>query len=103
MDRAGVAQLPERLVFNCTGLGAKELFGDDSLYPVKGQLTYLLPQSEVNYAWVNGEAILYMFPRGDGIALGETHEQDVSSLEADAAQAKRIFDGVQALYAKMRG
>ena len=31
---AEIAALPERLVFNCTGLGARELFGDTELRPV---------------------------------------------------------------------
>ena len=30
--------LPEPLIVNCTGLGAKRLFRDDELTPVKGQL-----------------------------------------------------------------
>jgi hypothetical protein len=28
---------------NCTGLGARSLFSDTELTPIKGQLTYLLP------------------------------------------------------------
>lgn len=46
-DRAAIAALAQRLVFNCTGLGAKALFDDAELTPVKGQLTILLPQPEV--------------------------------------------------------
>jgi len=67
-DRAAVAALPEKLVFNCTGLGAKALFQDEELVPMKGQLTFLLPQPEVQYAVLTGD--LYMFPRSDGILLG---------------------------------
>src|SRR3546814_1651143 len=43
---AEIAALPERLVFNCTGLGARALFGDTELQPVRGQLAILLPQPE---------------------------------------------------------
>jgi glycine/D-amino acid oxidase-like deaminating enzyme len=35
-DRNEIQRLPEKLVFNCTGLGAKALFGDDELTPLKG-------------------------------------------------------------------
>ncbi|MEL7487553.1 MAG: FAD-dependent oxidoreductase, partial [Pseudomonadota bacterium] len=38
----------EKLFFNCAGLGARALFGDEALGPVRGQLTYLLPQPEVD-------------------------------------------------------
>src|SRR6185436_10919063 len=31
---AAIAALPERLAFNCTGLGARDLFGDSGLQPV---------------------------------------------------------------------
>jgi D-amino-acid oxidase len=36
--------LPESTIVNCTGLGARTLFGDDQLTAIKGQLTVLLPQ-----------------------------------------------------------
>src|SRR5690242_6471039 len=35
---ADIATLPEGLVFNCTGLGSRELFGDQGLQPIRGQL-----------------------------------------------------------------
>ena len=70
---AEISRLPERLVFNCTGLGAKALFNDEELTPVKGQLTFLLPQPEIEYSVVHGG--LYMFSRHDGIVLGGTHDE----------------------------
>ena len=54
---ADIAALPERLVFNCTGLGARQLFGDTELRPARGQLAILLPQPEIRYAFT-GEAKL---------------------------------------------
>jgi glycine/D-amino acid oxidase-like deaminating enzyme len=99
-DRAAVTSLPEKLVFNCTGLGARALFGDEELVPLKGQLTFMLPQPEVNYAVSAGE--LYMFPRSDGILLGGTHERGVWSLEPDPAAKARIVAGHQALFESFR-
>ena len=40
-----VAALAEPILINCTGLGARDLFGDRDLVSVKGQLTVLLPPS----------------------------------------------------------
>ena len=94
-------ELPEPVVVNCTGLGARALFGDQELVPVKGQLTVLLPQPEIDYALV-GPPGLYMFPRSDGILLGGTFERGVETLEPDAAQAERILNGHARLYAAMR-
>jgi glycine/D-amino acid oxidase-like deaminating enzyme len=95
-DRAAVSALPEKLVFNCTGLGAKALFQDEELVPMKGQLTFLLPQPEVQYAVLTGD--LYMFPRSDGILLGGTHETGVWSLEPDLAKKQAILAGHAAFF-----
>jgi glycine/D-amino acid oxidase-like deaminating enzyme len=71
---ADIAALPESLVFNCTGLGSRELFGDTDLHPARGQLAILEPQPEVRYAFTGSAG--YMFPRPDGIVLGGTFEVD---------------------------
>lgn len=89
-DLSEVRELPEPVVFNCTGLGARELVGDGELVPVRGQLVFLLPQPEVDYA-VLGREILYMFPRRDGILLGGSAERGVESLEPDPATTERIL------------
>jgi len=100
-DRVAIQELPEKLVFNCTGLGAKALFDDDELTPVKGQLTFLLPQPEVQYATIGGD--LYMFPRSDGILLGGTHEEGVWSLEPDLKRKTELLAAHKAFFDGFRG
>jgi D-amino-acid oxidase len=99
-DRAAIQGLAEKLVFNCTGLGAKALFDDEELTPVKGQLTILLPQPEVEYAVIHGD--LYMFPRSDGIVLGGTHEEGVWSLDPDLERKQQILAGHKAFFDSFR-
>lgn len=99
-SREQVQELPEPVIVNCTGLGAKALFGDEELEPVKGQLTFLLPQPEVDYMVITDG--LYMFPRRDGILLGGTFEHDVWSLDVDEAARRRIVAGHRALFEGMR-
>lgn len=101
-DRAAIAQLKQPLVFNCTGLAAKDLFADPELTPVKGQLTLLLPQAEVDYAYVDGSRDLYMFPRPDLIVLGGSHEEGVMSTEPQAAIAERVLAGHQRIAQQLR-
>ena len=91
--------LPERLIVNCTGLGSKELFADDQLIPIKGQLTVLLPQPEVDY--IIGANGLSMIPRQDGILLGQTWERGESSLEPSATEAQRVMEGLTQFFADM--
>jgi glycine/D-amino acid oxidase-like deaminating enzyme len=101
-DRAELAEIAAPLIVNCTGLGAKALFGDDELAPIKGQLTLLLPQPEVNYVYLDGARDLYMFPRRDAVILGGSHQQGIWSTEPDEAQAARIFEGHKQIAAGMR-
>ena len=89
-SREEIARLPEPTVFNCTGLGARALFGDEELIPVRGQLEVLLPQPEVDYCYVDGGA--YMFPRHDGIILGGTWDDGNWSLAPNPEQASQILD-----------
>ena len=95
-----LSSLSELIIINCTGLGARELFGDRELMPVKGQLTALLPQPEVDYAMVTGG--LYMFPRRDGIMLGGTFERGVETLDVNHEAEQRILAGHQRIFDGMR-
>jgi hypothetical protein len=88
--------LSESLLVNCTGLGAKALFGDEELVPVKGQLTVLVPQADVTYS-AGG-----MMPRSDGIVLGHVSQRGNWSMEVDEAERKRVVDGAIAFFGRMR-
>ena len=88
-SRAEVARLRETVIFNCTGLGSRELFKDEELIPVRGQLEILLPQPEIDYSYLSSG---YMFPRRDGIILGGTWDHDDWSLTPDPEQATNILE-----------
>jgi glycine/D-amino acid oxidase-like deaminating enzyme len=97
---AEVQSLKEKLVFNCTGLGAKSLFNDKEMIPVRGQLTFLLPQPEVTYAALFED--IYMFSRRDGILLGGTHQAGNWSLEVDQATVKEKLAAHAELFRSMK-
>jgi len=94
-------QLAEPVIFNCTGLGARALFDDQELGPVKGQLTVLLPQPEVNYMALM-EDELYMFPRTDGILLGGTFEKGEWSLSVNETAKARVLQGHAKFFSSFR-
>jgi glycine/D-amino acid oxidase-like deaminating enzyme len=87
-SRQEIARLREQVIFNCTGLGSRALFGDEELTPVRGQLEVLLPQPEIDYCYLSSG---YMFPRRDGIVLGGTWDHDDWSLKPDPEQAAGIL------------
>ena len=99
-DRSEVLQLDEPVIINCTGLGSRELFNDNELIPIKGQLTFLLPQEEVDYIII-GNSGLYMFPRSDGILLGGTYERNNWDTTPDPQATRRIIDGHRAFFNAM--
>src|SRR5262245_2423041 len=91
-----LSTLAEPVIVNCTGLGAKALFGDEELVPIKGQLVVLAPQADVNYA------VAGMMPRRDGIVLGHVSQRDVWSLDVDEVERKRVVDRGIAFFNAMR-
>ncbi|MSR10301.1 MAG: FAD-binding oxidoreductase [Gammaproteobacteria bacterium] len=99
-DRQQVLSLAEPVILNCSGLGARDLFNDQALIPIKGQLSILLPQEEVDYMII-GNGGLYMFPRHDGILLGGTFERNQWSTEPDPVASRRILDGHSAFFRAM--
>jgi D-amino-acid oxidase len=88
-SREEVMRLPEPVIFNCAGLGARALFGDQKLGPVRGQLEVLLPQEEIDYCYLGSG---YMFPRRDGVILGGTFDHDDWSLEPKPEQTTQILE-----------
>lgn len=107
---AEVAALQEGVIVNCTGLGAKALFNDPELVPLKGQLTVLVPQPEIAYS-TNGGArapatpeagFVHMMPRRDGIVLGGTSLRDDWSLEVNDQERRRIVEAHIELFNSMR-
>jgi D-amino-acid oxidase len=105
-----VAALDEPVVVNCTGLGAKELFSDAELVPLKGMLVVLVPQPEVTYSTSGGArapvtpdaGFVHMMPRTDGIVLGGTSQRDVWTLDVDEAEQKRVVEAHIELFAAMK-
>ena len=98
-DRAELLALAEPVIFNCTGLGAKALFDDQELIPIKGQLLYLPPDPAVDYLTIGGgDGVLYMFSRSDALVLGGTWETDDWSRHAEPAETQRILTEHQKLF-----
>jgi glycine/D-amino acid oxidase-like deaminating enzyme len=77
-----VASVPQRLIVNCTGYGARKLWSDDSLIPVRGQIGWLPPQEGVNYAMALDNLIIT--GRRDGIAVQPTPQGDDTGWNDDS-------------------
>jgi len=80
-------KLREKTLINATGYGARALFGDQSLTPVRGQLARVIPQPEVNYGlFYRGVSFV---PRRDGLVFQVVGEDDYYGFNDDSALPDR--------------
>lgn len=95
-----IAGLPEHTIVNCTGYGARALFGDADLVPVKGQTARLPPQPEVDYALIYRGRNLVMLPRRDGLLVAAQGEGDFGNADRtpDRAQSQAAVERLATLY-----
>jgi hypothetical protein len=96
-------QLPEHTLVNATGYGARALFNDDSVIPVRGQTARLIPQPEVTYGLRTEN--LSVVPRSDGIMVqvigdaGNFNNADITpQREVSEAAVRELAD----IVAKMK-
>ena len=99
-----VAALPQPVILNCTGYGARQLWNDESIVPVRGQIAWLIPQEGVNYGlYYKGVGVL---ARRDGIVVQPSFNGDEtgwndSNEQPDRAEAEAGVTVLQELYARM--
>ena len=96
-------QLPEATLINATGYGARALFGDDSIVPVRGQTARLIPQPEVTYG-LNMPG-LSMVPRSDGLlvqVIGDSGNFNNADTTPDRAASEAAVRRLGELMARMR-
>ncbi|WP_273183420.1 FAD-dependent oxidoreductase [Hyphomonas adhaerens] len=96
--------LGESSIVNCMGLGSGKVFGDESIIPARGQLSFLLPQNDIDYGYAGSTddyGLLYSFPRKTGILLGGSVDKGDWSLEPRADEIRRMVDGHAYLASKL--
>lgn len=81
---ADLAALKQKVVIDCTGYGARALWNDESVVPVRGQIAWLIPQPEVTYGLVyRGVGVV---SRRDGLVV-QMHGPDESFGHGDDSEA----------------
>lgn len=85
---ADLSSLPERIVVNATGLGARDLCNDPAVTPIRGQLVHVFPQ-DLPYLLVHDGG--YFFPRRDAIVLGGTYERGIADPHPVRADCEAVL------------
>ncbi len=99
-----LAQLSQKVIVNCTGYGARALFSDTSITPVRGQIGWLIPQPNCLYGIVHDN--LNVLARRDGIVIqlseqGEASGWDNTNEQPDRREAEEGVRQLRALYDRM--
>ena len=99
---ADFAALPEKTLINATGYGARGLFGDQSITPVRGQLARVIPDPTVNYGLYYKHVAFV--PRRDGLVFQVVGEDDYygfdnDSTTPDRAEAELAVNTIAGLFA----
>ena len=94
------------MVINCTGYGARALWKDETLTPVRGQIARLIPQPDVRYALIYRHVLAV--PRRDGIvvqsfAAGEGEGYGDASEAPDRAEAEQAVTTLAELFQPASG
>jgi len=94
-------RLPQKALINATGYGARALFNDQSIIPVRGQIARAIPQPEVRYGLEYRN--VGFIPRRDGQVFQVFGENDYygfgdGTAEPDRAEAELAVKTIARLF-----
>jgi glycine/D-amino acid oxidase-like deaminating enzyme len=84
---AEFARLRQKTLINATGYGARALFNDQTITPVRGQLARMIPQPEINYGLFH-KGVSFL-PRRDGLVFQVVGEDDYYGFGDDTTTPSR--------------
>ncbi|OYW46520.1 MAG: D-amino-acid oxidase [Sphingomonadales bacterium 32-68-7] len=98
---AEFAALPEPVIINCPGYGARALWRDETVVPVRGQIAWLIPQPELTYGVSYRD--VNVLPRRDGIAVQAVEGGDMKGYNdanetVDRAESDMAIGRIQELF-----
>jgi glycine/D-amino acid oxidase-like deaminating enzyme len=98
-----LTRLKEKVVINCPGYGARALWQDRSITPVRGQIGWLIPQPELTYGLYYRDVSIV--PRRDGIVVqalegGDMKGYGVDNETPDRTEAEAAVAVIADLYSR---
>jgi D-amino-acid oxidase len=93
-----------RVVVDCAGLGARDLVGDRSLTPIRGQIVRVAQVGLERFIFDDHSpgGVTYIVPRSSDIILGGTADEGDERLAPDPATAAAILERCAALEPRLR-
>jgi glycine/D-amino acid oxidase-like deaminating enzyme len=98
---ADFASLRQKTLINATGFGARALFRDESITPVRGQLARAIPQTDIHYGLLHKD--VFFVPRRDGLVFQVVGDNDYygfadDTTVPDRAEAEHAVNTIAGLY-----
>jgi glycine/D-amino acid oxidase-like deaminating enzyme len=98
---ADFARLAQKTIIHATGYGARALFNDESVIPVRGQLARTPPQEGIHYGLAYRDSVFV--PRRDGFAFQMIGDDDyygygIDSTTPDRVEAEHAIQTIQSLF-----
>ena len=90
------------LLVNCTGVGAREVAKDDSVYPMRGQ-TILTDAQGIRVGYMDNSSVDHIFPRSDGVLIGGVKVKGDWNRQLDPAISADIFERVAKVEKRLAG
>jgi hypothetical protein len=84
---ADFAPLRQKTLINATGYGARALFDDRSVTPVRGQLAHAIPQPDIHYGLSYKNS--WLVPRRDGLVFQLAGDSDYYGFDDDTTVPDR--------------
>lgn len=78
---ADLQRLRQPVIVNCAGYGARALWRDETVVPVRGQINWLAPQPEVHYGLYYRD--VNVLPRPDGVVVQYSGQSDMWGYGSD--------------------
>lgn len=93
------------LVVNCTGLGARQLIGDETLFPIRGQVVAVANPgiTEAVADESNADRISYVYPRSTEVILGGARQVGSYDTSPDPELTSRILADAAVLDPRIAG
>lgn len=95
-------ELQEPVIFNCTGLGSRELFNDRDLYGVKGHIIVFEAQPEIDYAVCNmhqkQNIFFSLISWKTQLVLGGTLENGIEDLSVNETVIEELLTLARAFF-----
>ena len=91
--------LKEPVLINCMSMGSRQLFHDQELTPIRGQLVYFKPQEDIDYGLVQkipgSSYFVNVYPWSDRIIVGGVYEHGEEELRVNQEAIEIIIENAE--------